>query len=227
MIVVTTDDITIEGSGPGVTILQPTIGGTPIAFRPQTNDLTFKDMTIEDGGQGIRFELAGGTIDNTEVNNVEFLNNSSRGIELHNATTVTDLRVIDSVFQGNGGGVGIRMASTSTVDGLTITDSTFDSYSLGVYQANDGGTSTLNDLHISGSTFTNHSDTAVFAEEITNSLIEDSSFEDNRRDFSLFKAYGGAGAEVKNLTIRGNTFVNSRDASVQIYACTTWPSPPL
>ncbi|MFQ6029511.1 MAG: hypothetical protein ACE5Q6_18700, partial [Dehalococcoidia bacterium] len=141
-----------DGSNFGIDDTSTTPGG---GF----NDRTVKDGTIEGFSNGARLYKPGGTIDNVEFNNVSFIDNGSRGIELHNSTTYTNLDVIDSEFDGNG--VGIRMASNADADGINITGTTFNDHSLGFYQANDGSTGDLQDLHIDDSTFTNHTHTAV------------------------------------------------------------------
>ncbi len=69
--------LTIAGSGTGSTFVVP----PAIGFRPQANGIVIRDMTIRDGLQAIRFEDAGGTIDNTEINNVHMVDNSSNAIE--------------------------------------------------------------------------------------------------------------------------------------------------
>jgi FlgD Ig-like domain/Right handed beta helix region len=201
--------VTIIGSGTASTFFDG--GGSGNIFYVDVDGVTVKDLTIQNGAFAVRFEKAGGTIDNTEFNNVQFKDNSSRGIEIHNLTTVTDLRVIACRFENNN--VGIRMASSSTVDGLTITGSTFDTHSLAVYQANDGGTSTLRNLHIDDCTFTKSSDTAIYAEEIRDSIVENSTFTENNRGITIFKAYTSAGVDIENVTIQGNEFNN----------CDNWP----
>ncbi len=212
--IMVTKSVTIAGLGIGTTSLQP--GAGQIGFRPTADNVTIQDMTIEGCSQAIRFEDAGNTIDATTVLRVSMLNNSSRGIELHNATTVTNLTVNDCVFNNNG--VGIRTASNSTVQNLTVTDSTFDTHSLHIYQANDGGTSTLDGLTVTGNTFLNHTDTAVFAEEVQNMVLDDNVFMDNNRGFTLFKFYDGAGVDAENLAITNNTFTDETQSSIILFA---------
>ncbi len=123
--------VTIKGGGPASTTIDST---STHGLRPMADDITIRDLTIENPGggtQGVRFEDAGGTIDNTLIENVHFREHGSRGIELHNATTVTNLTVNDCVFDDNG--IGIRSASSGTIENLTVTDSTFDTHSLHIY----------------------------------------------------------------------------------------------
>ena len=208
-----TKEVTIKGVSPASTTIDST---SSIALRPLADNFTIRDLTISGNSQAVRFEDAGGTIDNTLIENVHFKDNSSRGIELHNATTVTNLTVNDCVFDDNG--QGIRSASNSTVEDLTVTDSTFDTHSLHIYQANDGSTGTWNRVTVTGNTFRNATDTAVFAEEIRNLVLDDNDFTDNNRGFTLFKAYDGAGVDVENLAITNNTFTDETQSSIILFA---------
>lgn len=81
--------------------------------------------------------------------------------------------------------------------------------------ANDGNSSSLINLHVIGSTFTNHRDSGLFIEEIRNSIVEQSTFSGNGRDFALFKVYSATGFLVENLVIRDN--VSTSPAAVSIY----------
>lgn len=212
-----TNDITLKGAGAqcdGGPLSEIDLGGANGLFIDH-DGVTVQDLALVNGSQGARYEMAGQTIDDTEFLRVRFEDNSSRGIEFHNATTVTNARVIDSCFTNTN--IGMRMSSSSHLDGLTVQGSTFDTHALAIYQANDGGTSTLNNLHVDDSEFRNSTDTAVFAEEIQNSTIENSLFEDNTRAITIFKNYTGAGVNVENLTISGNTFRNQANSSVLYY----------
>ncbi|QDT98818.1 golvesin C-terminal-like domain-containing protein [Gimesia aquarii] len=203
--------VTLNGAGTGSTI----IDNAGNLFIVSADDVTFQNMTLQNGSQGIRAHLPAGTIDNLLVDDVEFIGNSSRGIEIHNDTLMTNMTVSNSLFQNNGSG--IRFASSAVGDGVYITDSVFDGGSLGFYQANDGSTGNVRDVQITGSTFRNFTHTAVFAEEIRDSTVDDNIFEDNHRDFTLFKAYTGAGTVVENLQITNNTMTDSMDTSIIIF----------
>lgn len=196
-----TKELTIEGAGTGLTFLE----GVRVLF-PKADNITIKNLTLRDSTTGIRFELAFGTIANAVINNVEFLNNSSRGIEIHNDTTVTNLQVVDSFFD-NPGKLGIRMASTAVADGISIIGTDFQNHFIAFYQANDDGTGHLRDLHVDDSTFTDDI-VGVYAEEIRDSLIENSTFTGVGVGFNVFKAYETAGFDVENIVIQNNTFTN-------------------
>ncbi|WP_339683937.1 choice-of-anchor D domain-containing protein [Gimesia maris] len=203
--------VTLDGVGTADTI----IDNSGVLFTVAADDVRFQDMTLQNASQGIRTYLPAGTIDNLQVNNVHFVDMSSRGIEIHNDTTMTNMSVADSLFQDTG--VGIRLSSSAVGNGIDITTSIFDGGTLGFYQSNDGSTGNVRDLQISGTTFRNFTDTAVFAEEIRDSAIDDNIFEDNRRDFTLFKAYTTAGTPVENLQIINNEMTNSAQTAVIIY----------
>ncbi|MEQ8855829.1 LamG-like jellyroll fold domain-containing protein, partial [Gimesia sp.] len=205
--------VTLDGVGTGSTIIDN--AGT--LFTVTADNVRFQDMTLQNASQGIRVDLfaTSGTADHLQVDNVHFIDMSSRGIEVHNNTTVTNMSVANSLFQNTG--TGIRLASSAVGDGIDITNTVFDGGSLGFYQANDGSTGNVRDLQVAGSTFRNFTDTAIFAEEIRDSAIDGNDFEDNRRDFTLFKNYTGAGTDVENLQFINNNSTDSTNSSVLIY----------
>ncbi|MHC4559749.1 MAG: right-handed parallel beta-helix repeat-containing protein [Planctomycetota bacterium] len=202
--------VTIEGSGIGSTFIQP----TGVGFYVDADNVTIKDLTIQNGSQGVRFEMAGSTIVNTILERVEFLNNSSRGIEVHNATTVTNLLVNECNFQNCN--IGLRVSSSGHIDGAEFRDSTFTSNSIGIYEANDGGSSTMKNVLIAGCTFTNHASFAIFLEEIQDAVIENNTFINNYRDIQIFKWYQ-ASVPVSNVTITGNTMTGTTNAVFAIF----------
>ncbi|MBN68554.1 MAG: hypothetical protein CME32_04645, partial [Gimesia sp.] len=205
--------VTLDGVGTGSTI----VDNTGTLFTVTANDVRFQDMTLQNASQGIRVDLfaTSGTADNLQVDNVHFIDMSSRGIEVHNSTTVTNMSVANSLFQNTANG--IRLASSAVGDGIDINNTVFDGGTLGFYQANEGSTGNVRDLQVTGSTFRNFTDTAIFAEEIRDSAIDGNDFEDNRRDFTLFKNYTGAGTDVDNLQFINNSSTDSTNSSVLIY----------
>ncbi|WP_417377158.1 beta strand repeat-containing protein, partial [Gimesia maris] len=203
--------VTLDGAGTAATF----VDNTGNLFLVTANDVRFQDMTLQNGSQAIRVELAAGTVDNLQVDNVHIVNFSSNGFEIHNATTVTNMSVTNSLIQNTGNG--FRLSSSAVGDGIDIDNTIFDTNNLGFYQANDGSTGNVRDLQITNSTFRNSSGTAVFAEEIRDSAIDGNIFEDNRRDFTLFKAYTGAGTVVENLQIINNTMTDSEESAIIIY----------
>ena len=204
-----TKAVNITGVGIGSTIIEGTV-----IFRPEADGITIKDLTIQNSSQGIRFEKAGGTIDSTDLINIEFLNNSSRGIEVHNATTVTNLLVDSCKFTNNY--IGLRVSSSGHIDGAEFHNSMFDSNVIGIYEANDGGSSTMKDVLITGCSFDNHISFGIFLEEIQDALIDDNTFNNNFRDIQIFKWYQ-ASVEVSNVVITNNTMTGTKDAVFAIF----------
>ena len=204
-----TKAVNITGVGIGSTIIEGTV-----VFRPEADGITIKDLTIQNSSQGVRFEKAGGTIDSTDLINIEFLNNSSRGIEVHNATTVTNLLVDSCEFTNTK--IGLRVSSSGHIDGAEFRDSTFDGNSIGIYEANDGGSSTMKDVLITGCSFDNHTSFGIFLEEIQDALIDDNTFNNNFRDIQIFKWYQ-ASVEVSNVAITNNTMTGTKDAVFAIF----------
>ena len=205
-----TKAITIAG-GVGAS-LDPGAGG--IGIYPDVDGVTIRDLTIENGSQAIRFEKAGGTIDNTEINNVRLLNNSSRGIEVHNATTVTNLRVIDCFFDNPN--VGIRFASSAIGNGILVDGSTFQNHSLGLYEANDGSTGFVQNLTVTNSTFLNNTFAGIYGEELRDVEVAYNTFTDNQTGFQLFSIYTTATVLTGDISIHHNTFTDSSRAAVLI-----------
>lgn len=207
--------VTIAGDGIGLTTI--TLGVGAIGFRPEADGVTIEDMTIQGGLQAIRFEKAGGTIDGAQIMGVRMLDQSSRGVEVHNATTVTNLLVDQSEFVG--GGHGLRVSSSGHLDGVEFRDSTFDGNTIGIYVANDGGTSTAKNILVTGSTFQNIAvgqGTAIFVEELQDAVIEQNQFIDNRRDIQIFKWYQAA-VPVSDVVIRNNTMTGTTNAVFAIF----------
>ena len=202
------------GDGAGDTIIN---GGAAVALYPDVDDITITDLRIQEATQAVRFEKTGATIDNTELARVALVNNTSRGIEIHNATTVTNLRIIDSLFDNNV--VGIRLASSAMGDGITITGTTFQNHSdpdsgIGFYQANDGSTGIVRNLHVDDCTFTDSGFAALYMEEAQDVLVENSVFSGNARDFYIWKAYSVA--PVSNVVVRHNDFLGSTSRAVAL-----------
>lgn len=202
--------VTIEGAGVGATSVQP----TGVGFYVDADDVTVRDLTVANGSQAIRFEIAGGTIDGTTLLRVQSLNNSSRGIEIHNATTVTNLLIDQSNFTNSG--TGLRVSSSGHLNGATIQGSVYEGNSIGFYMANDGGSSTMADLTIIDSRFVDNSSYGIFIEEVQNATITQNTFIGNRRDIQIFKWYQAA-LPVSNVNITGNSMSGTTDAVFAIF----------
>ena len=216
-----TKELTIQGQGIGVTILDPSsLGGTQVVLYPDVDNVTIQDMTIQNASQAIRFEINGGTINNTDIIRVSMLNNTSRGIELHNNTTVTNLLVDECNFENTN--IAFRVSSSGHLDGADFDDSTYTSNDMAIYVANDGATSTMSNVRIRRNTFTDHTQahgsqgTAIFLEEAQNTRIQDNMFINNRRDLQLFKWYQPS-IPMSDVIIRRNTMIGTTNAVFAIF----------
>lgn len=212
-----TKAVTIEGLGIGTTSIKSPTPGSGIGFFVDTDNVTLKKMTIESHSQGVRFYIPAGTVDNTDFVNVEFLNNSSRGIEVHNTTTVTNLLINNCLFTTTN--IGIRVSSSGHLHGVEFRGSIFDGGTIGIYEANDGGTSTMKDVLVTGCLFKDIASgqgTAIFLEEIQDASIIGNTFLDNRRDIQIFKWYQ-ASVPVSNVTISGNTMTGTTNAVFALF----------
>ncbi|MBT3880262.1 MAG: hypothetical protein HOI47_26945 [Candidatus Scalindua sp.] len=198
-----TKAVNISGVGIGKTMIEGSV-----IFRPEADGITIKDLTIQDSSQGVRFEKAGGIINDTDLINIEFLNNSSRGIEIRNATTVTNLLVDGCLFTNTN--TGLRVSTSGHIEGAEFRDSTFAGNSIGIYEANDSSTSTMKNVLITGCSFQNHSSYAIYLEEIQDALIKNNTFIDNSRDIMIFKWYQ-ASVDVSNVVIVNNTMTGTTD----------------
>lgn len=206
-------NLTIEGAGTASTFLNVTAA---IGLRIRANDITLRNLTIQNApGDGIRLDAA--TVDGLSVESVNFTGNTSDAIQIGDAAgTYTNTSVDNCVFTNNTGS-GIRTVSTSNVVGLTVTNSTFSGGGLGIYQANDGGSSKLSGLTVDACLFQNTTGTAaIYAEELRDAVIEDSTFTGNARGILIFKFYATSGVGVSNVKIQRNQFTNSTSASVQV-----------
>jgi len=220
-----TKELTVEGQGIGVTILDPSsLGGNVVQFYPDADNVIIQDMTIQNAFQAIRFEMAGQTINNTDIIRVSMEDNTSRAIEIHNETTVTNLFIDESNFENTV--QGIRLSSSSHLSGGFIDDSTFTSNDIGIYVANDGGTSTFSSFGIRRNTFTDHTQaygsqgTAIFLEEGQTINITDNTFENNRRDIQLFKWYQPSVA-MSDIRVLRNYLTGTTDAVFSLFNADT------
>lgn len=213
-----TKELIIQGQGIGATILDPSsISPNVVQLYVDANNVTIQDMTIQNASQAIRFEIFGGTIDNTDIIRVSMLNNTSRGIEIHSNTTVTNLLVDECNFENTN--IGFRVSSTGHLDGADFDNSTYTSNVIAIYVANDGNTSTMSNVRIRENTFTDHTagqGTAIFLEEAQNTRIQDNMFVDNRRDIQLFKWYQPS-IPMSDVIIRRNTMIGTTNAVFAIF----------
>lgn len=205
-----TKQLTISGAGIGSTTVSVT--GGVIAFQVSTSGLVFQDFTLSGGATGIRFNAAS---TGTAVTRVAFSGQTSRGIEFTGpGFTVSNVSITDSSFTSTN--IGIRMSSTSTVNGLAIAGTTFSGNNYGIYQANDGSTSTLTGLAIAGSTFTSNVNYAIYAEEMTQSTIEDSTFTGGGNGILIIKFYSSNATPVSDIGIRRNAISGMVGTSIEL-----------
>ena len=80
------------GIEPEPTFNVPVMKEGRAALERINREMGLSQMTIQDSLQAVRFDMAAGTIDGTTLDNVDFLNNASRGIEVHNASTPGERR---------------------------------------------------------------------------------------------------------------------------------------
>jgi nitrous oxidase accessory protein NosD len=209
--------LTIFGSGCGSSVVDG--GGSGNLFVVQSSDVTFASMTIRNGTQGIRLENGGGPMDNIELNGVCLEDNSSRGVEVHNAVALTNFRVLGSTFERNS--TGIRFASSATGDGILIDGSTFRDQGgtgLDFYQANDGSSGWVANMEVRNSLFENSSFAGIYGEELRALDIHDNVFQGGSRGVYLFKAYVGAGVPAGDIDVHDNQFIGMSKAAVQLWA---------
>ena len=199
-----TKTLTITGAGIGVTFVQP----TSTAFSVRTSGIVFSDFTLQNGATGIAFQSAASN--NTQITRVQFSGQTSRGIDVSLAATfpVTNVAITDCQFAVTG--IAIRTSSTAQVAGVTISGTSFTGGTYGLYVANDNSTSRFSGLTVQNSSFTNvgggGNQYAIYAEEMRDVVIEDSTFTGGRSSIGLLKFYGSSGVAASNITIRRNTF---------------------
>ncbi len=171
-------------------------------------DLTVRDVPIEGGTSlwGIRLYLSGGTIDDTLIDNVHFLNNTSRGLELHNSTTVTDLTVQNSTFDGNSES-GIRIASDAQVTNFSVKNTDFLNQGIaGIRQI--GGASYLQGLDVDTATFAGNGVAGLQLVEVYNSTIQNSDFSGGQYGLWLGDTTSTVADPNGLMMVNDNTFTN-------------------
>lgn len=202
--VLVSKSLTFVGAGAATTFVEPTGNG----FEILTDNVTVQDLTFRNAPGGlwaVRLWKNLSSISNVTFDGVHFLNNLSRGIELHNSTTISNLVIQDSLFDGNTEH-GIRMSSNVVVDGLDLINTTFQNHGIAGLRQSDGA-GHLRDLHVNNSTFNNNT-YGIHVHELRDSLIENSDFTGNDigvfydDDVNLAPVFSG------NTTIEDNTFSN-------------------
>ncbi len=194
--------LTFIGAGTATTFVEPAGDGFEIlADNVNVKAMTFRN--VSNGLWAVRLWKNMGSVSNVTFDTVHFLNNQTRGIELHNNTTINNLVVRDSLFDGNSEH-GIRMSSNVIVDGLDLLNTTFQNNGIAGFRQSDGA-GHLRDLHVDKSTFNNNT-YGIHVHELRDSLIENSQFNGNEigvwydDDVNLAPVYSG------NTIIEDNTF---------------------
>lgn len=214
--------LTLDGDGPATTILayNPAVkwlaGGRNGVLEIRASDVTVRDLTIRDAPTedavavwGVRVWKNGGSVANVAFENVRFLNNAARGLEIHNLTTVTGLTITNCLFEDNGGH-GIRLASNARVSNFTITGTTFrHNGHTGLLESmwsppTAGPASYIDGLHIAGSTFDGNTVGDVQFGDARNVVIENSTFTGSGRGIAFIDNLDTPDA-IGGVTIEGNT----------------------
>ncbi len=166
---------------------------------------------INSSATGILVNLPGQTINNLQIENVRIENGGGDAIKIEEGTTVTNMQVSDSVFHNNSG-QGIHLRKGSFTNGLSIINCTFTSNNGGIIQIIAGDSGNLQNLHVNNCIFANNNFEGIFANEISDAVIENSVFEGNKRD--IYINTFNSSLDVDNLIIRGNTFTNAIAQSI-------------
>ena len=218
--------VTITGNGPANTTVDPASGN---GFGITASNVTIEDLKITDAAQGARLS---GTISGITFDNVHFVNNTSRGIEMQTPTTdlITNVQVLNSLFDNNS--LGMNMSTSTRVDGILIENTTFQNHANSGFQQNNGNNvGWVKNLTVRDSTFNNNGTTSgsagVYAEEFSNVLIEDSTFTGNRYGVNLFDYYNLAASTTTNVVIRNNTFTDHKASTIALRSITSDPSAQL
>jgi hypothetical protein len=211
-----TKTLTIAGSGTASTVVQPAAGVA--GFSVRTSNIAFSDFTLQNGATGITFQSA--SSNNTQITRIAFSGQTSRGIDISLAATLTVSNVAITDCTIATPNIGIRTSSSAQVSGLTITGTTFSGNLHGIYVANDANTSRFSGLTIQNSTFTNNASRAIYAEELKDATIEDSTFTGGAYGIQVVKFYSSNATPVGNVTIQRNTFTNQTSNAIdfEIYA---------
>ncbi len=204
--------LTVAGAGIGATTVLTTAGIA--AFEIRADGIVIQDLTISGGTTGVRFPIAS---TGTAVTNVGFSGQTSRGIDITTIAgpVVADVAITGSAF-ATSGAIGIRMASTSTVNGLSIATTSFTGNQYGIYQANEGNSSTLTGLAVDDCTFTGNTFYAIYAEEMTASSIEDSTFTGGGNGILIIKFSAANATPVSDIGIRRNTLSGQAGTSIEL-----------
>ena len=208
-----TKSLAIKGAGRTSTLIQLASGA--FGFSIRTSGVTISDLALQNGATGVTFQSAAS--DNTKLQRIDFTGNTSRGVDISTtaAQPVTNVQITDCKFATPN--IGLRMASNSQVNGLAISGTTFDGNLYGIYQANDGNTSKLSNFSVGGSSvFQNNANYGIYAEEMRDATIQDSTFTNNGVGFLLLKIYTGSGVGVSNITIQRNQFTHHHGSALDL-----------
>ena len=202
-----------SGNNPSVDTIINASGGTPGilleagGISAATADrLTIKNLRIINSTlDGIRaYNSAGLNLHHVTLENLVITNNGGKGIELHNGTNVSDMKITNCELINNTA-QGLRASSGTPVDGLLITDSCFNGNSYGIYHA-----TTVSNLTILRSTFNNNSNYGAYMSEyglMENIVFEGCQFNDNNT--WGFVLWSGHAAGIDGFSITGCSVDNN------------------
>ncbi len=215
--IVVNKSLIIQGAG----IDNAVINSSPqFTFRITANDVAIKDLNIRNANPGISVNLSGQTINNLKITNarigngVTIPNILAAAVQIEAATMVTGMEVDGCDFRNNTG-AGIHSPVGSFGDGIDVSNTTFFDNDAGIFQRHSGTAGFIKNLHVKDNcTFQNNDFEGIFAHEISDSIIENSSFSGNKRDFYINKFADGTSNVINNVVIRGNTFTNAIAQSI-------------
>ena len=170
--------ITLQGAGSGGTAADTIIapaGGNGIDLQASglstAEPVVIRDLRVQGATNGIYTDSA---ISHVTLDNVDSVNNTSAGVEIHNAANVQDLVLNGVTLSGNQ--VGFRVATTGVVNGLTVTGGHFDNNTYGLYTNASSASSTneagFTNVVINGTTFDNNANKGIYVEKLDHALIE-------------------------------------------------------
>ncbi len=200
--------VTVQGAGPANTILTPIAGaeGTGIGVTISADNAKLKDLKITNFLHGITVSAA----TNNEINNVESVSNSGRGLEL--STGTVDLSVLNSKLNNNNE-VGFRKGTTAVVSGFTMDNCEVKGNNKGCNVFKNNGTGgTFDNVSITNSDFSDNLQKGMYFEALSNAIFDgitmDNSGTDpndgNNNGININLKYGS----YSNITIMNSSITN-------------------
>ncbi len=191
-----TRPITLQGAGPGATVLQGAGIGSGIGIASGVSNVTISDLTVRDFVNGVAL-AGGGTHDHLTFDNIEAISNDAHGLFLAGASLDNvALTNVSSSDNGLAGSFGRGVYFTDgTKTNISITGGTFDHNLLVGIDLNDGSASGIT---ITGNQVVGNGDSGIGvlgAKGPGANLIADNTVTNN----------GRFGIEIKNPTGNGQS----------------------